>query len=194
MQEDILIKISNKIKEIRKNKKITVQQLANEAKVSKGLISQIENNRTVPSLPVLMKIVHSLQFDLTDFFKDISPNSNHQKVFIIRAKDYLPFEKEAAKGFVYKRILTRNLYGGPADFILLQLKKGARRSHIVHTDAYEYKYVIKGKVEYHIEDKKYILEEGDSLFFDGRLGHKPSNIGTTDAMMLVIYYFITNGQ
>lgn len=194
MQEDILITISNKIKEIRKSKKITVQQLADEAKVSKGLISQIENNRTVPSLPVLMNIVHSLKFDLTDFFKDISPNNNHQKVFIIRAKDYQLFEKESAKGFVYKRILTHNLHGGAADFILLCLKKGARRNQIVHTDAFEYKYVIKGKVEYFIENKKYVLEEGDSLFFDGRLGHKPSNIGNSDALMLVIYYFITNGQ
>ena len=194
MQEDILIKISNKIKEIRKNKRITVQHLANKAKVSKGLISQIENNRTVPSLPVLMNIVHALQLDLTDFFKDISPNNNHQKVFIIRAKDYKPFEKETAKGFLYKRIFTRNLYGGLADFILLSLEKGARRSQIVHTDAFEYKYVLKGKVEYLIEGKKYILEEGDSLFFDGRLGHKPSNIGKADAMMLVIYYFMTNGQ
>ncbi len=194
MQEEVLIKISNKIKEIRKNKRVTVQQLADEARVSKGLISQIENNRTIPSLPVLMNIVHSLQLDLTEFFKDISPTNNHQKVFIIRAKDYQPFEKEPAKGFVYKRILTRNLHGGPADFILLCLKKGARRNQIVHTDAFEYKYVIRGKVEYLIEDKKYILEEGDSLFFDGRLGHKPSNIGITDAMMLVIYYFITNGH
>lgn len=194
MQEDILIKISNKIKEIRKNKKITAQQLAIEAKVSKGLISQIENNRTVPSLPVLMNIVHSLNLDLTEFFKDISLSSNHQKVFIIRAKDYQLFEKETAKGFVYKRILTRNLQGGPADFILLCLKKGARRNQIVHTDAFEYKYVVKGKVEYHIENEKYILEEGDSLFFDGRLGHKPANIGNTDAIMLVIYYFIINGQ
>ncbi len=194
MQEEVLIKISNKIKEIRKNKRITVQQLADEARVSKGLISQIENNRTIPSLPVLMNIVHSLQLDLTEFFKDISPINNHQNVLIIRAKDYQPFQKEPAKGFSYKRILTRNLHGGPADFILLCLKKGARRNQIVHTDAFEYKYLIKGKVEYLIEDKKYILEEGDSLFFDGRLGHKPSNIGITDAIMLVIYYFITNGH
>ncbi len=192
MQEDILIKISNKIKEIRKDKKITIQQLANEAKVSKGLISQIENNRTVPSLPVLMNIVHSLQFDLTDFFKDISANNNNQKVFIIRSKDYQPFEKETAKGFIYKRILTHNLLSGPADFILLCLKKGARRNQIVHTDAFEYKYVIKGTVEYLIDEKKYILEEGDSLFFDGRLGHKPTNIAASESLILVIYFFITN--
>lgn len=194
MQEDILIQISNKIKEIRKARNVTVQQLANEAKVSKGLISQIENNRTVPSLPVLMNIVHSLHLDLTDFFRDISPANNQQKVFVIRAKDYQLFEKEAAKGFVYKRIMTRNMHGDPADFILLRLKKGAKRNKIVYTDAFEYKYVIKGRVEYLIDDKTYILEEGDSLFFDGRLGHKPANISNDDALMLVIYYFITNGQ
>ncbi len=72
-------------------------------------ISQIENNRTVPSLPVLMNFVRSLNFDLTEFFKDISPTNNHRKILIIRAKDYQTFEKEDAKGFVYKRILTRNL-------------------------------------------------------------------------------------
>ena len=194
MHEDILIQISNKIKEARKNKKITVQQLANDADVSKGLISHIENNRTIPSLPVLMKIVLALNFDLTDFFKGISTNNNHEKVFIIRWKEYQSSNKEAAKGFGYKRIMTRNMHGGPMDVILLELKKGASRSQVVRTDAYEYKYIIKGKVEYLIEDKKYILEEGDSIFFDGRLGHKPRNVGDASALLLVIYYFITNSH
>ncbi len=65
---------------------------------------------------------------------------------------------------------------------------------MIKTDAYEYKYIIKGKVEYQIEETKYVLEEGDSLFFDGRLPHKPANLGTTDALMLVIYFFITTDK
>ncbi|MBS1751704.1 MAG: helix-turn-helix transcriptional regulator [Bacteroidetes bacterium] len=192
MQDDILIQISNKIKEIRKAQKKTVQQLANEAKVSKGLISQIENNRTVPSLPVLMNIVLALKIDLKDFFEDISHNrENRQKIIIKTKNDYQPFEKETAKGFRYKRILTRNMDGGPVDIVLLELKKGAKRSQMIKTDAFEYKYVIHGQVEYQIENDKYIIEEGDSLFFDGRLPHKPSNIGDSDALMLVVYFFIT---
>jgi DNA-binding XRE family transcriptional regulator len=51
MQEDILIQISNKIKGARKGKNATVQELATKAHVSKGLISQIENNRTIPLCP-----------------------------------------------------------------------------------------------------------------------------------------------
>ena len=192
MQEDILIQISNKIKETRKAQKKTVQELATEAQVSKVLISQIENNRTVPSLPVLMNIVLALSIDLKDFFEDISHNRESKQKIIIKSKnDYLPFEKEVAKGFKYKRILTRNMDGGPVDTVLLELKKGAKRGHMIKTDAYEYKYMIRGKVEYHIENEKYVIDEGDSLFFDGRLPHKPANIGDTDALMLVVYFFIT---
>jgi len=192
MQDDILIQISNKIKESRKAQKKTVQELATESKVSKGLISQIENNRTVPSLPVLMNIVLALNIDLKDFFEDISHGKNGKQKIIIKAKkDYQPFEKEPSKGFKYKRILTRNMDGGPVDTVLLELKKGARRTQMIKTDAYEYKYVISGKVEYQIEETKYVLDEGDSLFFDGRLPHKPANIGQTDALMLVVYFFIT---
>ncbi|WP_316817207.1 XRE family transcriptional regulator [Pedobacter nyackensis] len=192
MEDDIILKISYRIKEIRKEKNITIQELADRAGVSKGLISQIENNRTIPSLPVLMNIVHSLKLDLTGFFKDISPADHQEKVFVIRKNDYKPLKKEAAKGFNYQRILARNIHGGPVDFVLLELKKGARRNKMVTTDAFEYKYLIKGKVDYLIEEKNYILEEGESIFFDGRLGHNLSNVGDSDAVMLVVYYFITN--
>nr|WP_227256257.1 helix-turn-helix transcriptional regulator [Pedobacter sp. MR2016-19] len=51
---------------------ITVQELADKAEVSKGLISQIENSRTIPSLMVLMDIIKSLEIDLNSFFKDIN--------------------------------------------------------------------------------------------------------------------------
>ena len=75
MQEDIIIQISHKIKEKRKAKGITVQELADRADVSKGLISQIENNRTVPSLLVLVNIIRALNLDMNEFFNDI----NHHK-------------------------------------------------------------------------------------------------------------------
>lgn len=195
MQEDVLIQISNKIKEIRKSQKKTVQELATKAHVSKGLISQIENSRTVPSLPVLMNIVLALNIDLKDFFEDISHNKDgRQRVIIKPASDYQPLEKEPAKGFLYKRIITRNMAGGPVDTILLELKKGANRPQMIKTDAFEFKYVIRGTIEYLIENERFILEEGDSLFFDGRLPHKPANIGDTDALMLVIYYFLTSAK
>jgi quercetin dioxygenase-like cupin family protein len=149
----------------------------------------------VPSLPVLMSIVQSLNLDLNDFFKDISPKKKApQKVIFKSPKDYQTFEKEYAKGFLYHRMFTRNVQSGPVDFVLLELKKGARRNRMIQTESFEYNYMIKGKVEYNIEDKTYVFSEGESLFFDSRLGHKLANIGNSDALMLVVYFFITNSK
>ena len=53
MQEDIIIQISKRLKDIRKEKDITLQQLADATGVSKGMLSQVENSRTIASLTVL---------------------------------------------------------------------------------------------------------------------------------------------
>jgi transcriptional regulator with XRE-family HTH domain len=191
MQDEILIQISNKIKDVRKEKNITIQDLANKAQVSKGLISQIENNRTIPSLPVLMKIIDALNLDLTDFFKDMSSRKKAaNRIELKKPKEYKPFEKEYAKGFLYRRMFTRTIHGRPVDFVLLELKNGARRTRNVKTESLEYNYMIKGKLEYEIEDQKFIFQEGESLFFDSRMPHKLSNIGGVDATMLVVYFFL----
>ena len=190
MTEDIIIQISNKIKEKRKAKGITIQELADKAEVSKGLISQIENNHTVPSLLVLINIIRALNLDMNEFFNEIGQEQQTSKVIIKQEASYQVFEKEAAKGFLYKRVLTRSVKNYPVDIVILELKKGARRNQMVKTDAYEYKYIIQGKVEYQVENEKYTLNTGDSLFFDGRLGHKPANIGDDDAKILVIYFFL----
>jgi len=98
MTEDIIIQISAKIKEKRKAKGITIQELADKAEVSKGLISQIENNRTVPSLLVLINIIRSLNLDLNEFFHEIGAEQQSSKVIIKQEAAYQVFEKEAAKG------------------------------------------------------------------------------------------------
>lgn len=193
MQDDLLLQVSSTIREIRKKNDITIQQLADKAKVSKGLISQIENNRSIPSLPVLMSIIQSLNVDVNDFFKDIRLNTKAPaKTEVKRHEEYRIFEKEPTKEFIYKRIFTRNLKGIPIDIILLELEEGAKREQLVTTAAFEYKYIIKGTVEYLIHGKKHILHEGDSLFFDGRQPHKPANVGAGKALILVIYFFMTD--
>ena len=83
MHEELLLLIGDKIKKKRTGKNVTVEQLANKAGVSKGLISQIENNRTVPSLPVLFNIIHSLEEDLRTFFEDMHDSSGNNHILII---------------------------------------------------------------------------------------------------------------
>src|SRR5579871_416508 len=104
MNEELILLLGDKIKTKRTQKNITLEQLANKAGVSKGLISQIENNRTVPSLPVLFNIIHCLDEDLKTFFEDMHDTSIKGNVLIVRKGQEKLFGKEPVKGFSYKRI------------------------------------------------------------------------------------------
>ncbi len=193
MEEDILIQISNRIKERRREKNITVQELAVRANVSKGLISQIENSRTIPSLMVLIEIIKALEIDLNEFFKDIRSKSANLPILVKRKNDYDHFEKEHATGFLYHRIFTQSINPSTVDIVILELEPDASRP-LVETDAFEYKYIISGEIEYQFNEEKIILNQGDSMLFDGRIPHTPKNMGTTTASMLVIYFFEEKGK
>jgi len=188
MEDDILIQISNRIKERRRDKNITVQELATQANVSKGLISQIENSRTIPSLIVLIDIIKALEIDLNEFFKDIRTKSKLSPILIKRKEEYEHFEKEHANGFHYQRILTRFIDHSTVDIVILNLEPNATRP-LVETDAFEYKYILAGEIEYHFNDERIHLSQGDSMLFDGRIPHTPVNLGTQTASMLVVYFF-----
>ncbi len=109
MQDDILIQISNRLRELRKDKNITLQELADKAGVSKGLISQVENSRTIPSLLVLLSIIKELDIDLNEFFRDINLHPPDNKTILKKSTDYTAFEKENAQGFGYQRIFSTSV-------------------------------------------------------------------------------------
>ena len=60
------------IKEIRKQKNITLDELSKRSGVSKTHINDIENNRKEPTLTIAISIAKALNVQLTDLFKIIS--------------------------------------------------------------------------------------------------------------------------
>ncbi len=93
--DDYLIGIGKRIKEIRKNGSLTISEIAMRAGVTAGLISRIENGRTIPSLPVLLKIISSLDIEVTDFFSGL-PQSNGANFIVSRKEDNTFIEKDAS--------------------------------------------------------------------------------------------------
>jgi transcriptional regulator with XRE-family HTH domain len=188
MQEDIIIQISNRLKEIRKDKNITLQELADKAGITKSMLSQVENSRTIPSLNVLFNLIKGLEIDLNDFFKNINLQQSGSKVVFKKKNDYQKFEKENAEGFYYQRIFTTTFEEYHLDFVLLRITPNAKREPVI-TRAFEFKYLLQGNLRYTIGEEVYEMEAGDSLFFDANEWHNPENTGTTDAVLLVVYFF-----
>lgn len=66
----ILLKIGEKIKELRILNGLTQQELADRCELSKGFISQVERELTSPSIATLMDILESLGTNIRDFFNE----------------------------------------------------------------------------------------------------------------------------
>lgn len=188
MTDQILLRIGKKIREIRQKQQATLHEIAENAQVSKGLLSKIENGRTIPSLPVLIAIIQTLKVDMNVFFEGIDLPQPAR--FVHRKKsEYTPLEKEDALGFLYRYILSQNVAGLAFEAVILDLQPGSRREKVA-TDGYEFKYVLKGEVTYHLGEEIVVMQEGDSLFFDGKIPHVPVNQTDQPVQMLVIYLLL----
>lgn len=180
--------IGKRIRDIRKERNLLATDIAKRANVSNGLISRIENGRTVPSLPVLLAIIQALEIQPVDFFGDLS-NDQELKYVVIPSSEYTPIVKETeAQGFVYRNIFGKHFSSVGCEFVLLTLAPKCKRD-VVETDAFEFKYIISGACAYRIGDSIVELGTGDSIFFDGRIPHVPINNNDTDCVMLVVYLF-----
>lgn len=187
--EDYLIGIGKRIKEIRKQGNKTISDIAKLAEVTGGLISRIENGRTIPSLPVLLKIINSLDIEVTEFFNGMA-KVNGANFIVSRKEDNSSIEKEdSAVGFNYTYIFGKQLSSLGFETVLLEVQPNSEREKVT-TDAYEFKYMLTGECYYIIGEEEVLLKEGDSVFFDGRIPHVPVNRSDASTKMLVIYFFI----
>ena len=186
---NFLIGIGKRIKIIRKKQKLTINEVATNAGVSNGLISRIENGRTIPSLPVLLELISALKIDASTFFKDIE-NSQSRKYIHISKKQQQLIEKEVeAEGFTYHHIFSKGLSAIGFEAVILNITPNSKREKVV-TDAWEFKYIISGSCTYYIGEDKIIVNKGDSLYFNGKTPHLPYNHTAQDCTMLVLYFFI----
>jgi len=189
--DDFLIGIGKRLKSIRKKEGYTISSLANSAGVSNGLISKIENGRTIPSLPVLLELISALKIDVSTFFEGVEKKTG-AKFIRIKKEDQQFLEKELeAEGFSYYQIFGKSLNAIGFEAVLLTVSPNSKRNKVI-TDAWEFKYIISGECTYIIDNEEVLVKEGDSIYFNGRLPHVPENRSAKDCVMLVLYFYSDN--
>ncbi len=185
-----LISLGGRIKEIRKQEKFTLQELADRTGLTAGLLSKIENFRTVPSLPVLMSIATALQVDLAELFAGMS-FAHKPKWLLIRHSDQKPVEREESDGMSYSVILETALNAVNLQVLLVTVQPGVKREP-VSGEGDEMLYILSGKMEYRLGEDRVQLQAGDTLFFDGALPHAPVNPHKSPVTLLACYFLREN--
>lgn len=186
MEDELISRIGKRIKTLRKERGLTLQVLSERSSVTKGLLSKIENSRTIPSLPVFFKLIRGLEINTKDFFENIA--LLHGKNYLhIKRSDYQVIQKEVRPGFEYQFILGQTLLNNTMEAVLLTVHPKAV-SQPTTTDGFEFKHIISGRCNYVIDGEHILLEEGDSLYFDAAKPHYPVNGFKKKVVMLVLYF------
>ena len=155
-------RLGSKIRELRKEMGLTMQQLADLVGVNYTTIYRVETGKVSPSVALLSDIAHHLGHSITSLLAE-----ERNQLTLIRAKDQPLVESEQMalrllmpKGIINEKISISLGKGSPGEIV---------GSH--ETPGYELSYVIRGKCVFKYGDTDHKLEEGDLVYFDGKVKH-----------------------
>lgn len=175
--------LGDKIRKTRKAKGLTINELADQIKVTSGYISQIERDLIDPSMSVLRRISKALETPLSVLFSSEVPAD----VTIVEY-DKRTTIKFGNVNMEYEYITPFKGKGGKAGNIeafKFVLKPGQWSSTGFEiNEAEECIWVIKGDIEYHTGESVYVAHEGDSVYVEEDKGHRLYNPGEVDAVGL----------
>lgn len=167
--------LGEKLKHIRTARALSLEDLAKKTSLTRSFLSQIEKNRTSPSISSLIKIANSLGVRIGDLFLEEKSMEN----YIIRenGRESYAFEKNKIK-VEHLAPRKKDLKFEP---MLIHLGVGGTSGKISAPEAY-FCFVLEGKVELSIGEEVHVLTKGDSIYLDTSLEHTWKNIGETEAV------------
>ena len=169
------MEIGQKIKEIRLRRGLTQDELASRCELSKGYISQLENDISSPSIATLMDILNILGVTLPDFFTE----PKEEKV-VFTQQDF--FESQNGEGT--NVWLIPNSQKNEMEPIVLTLPEGATSDIRYPFEGEEFGYVLDGRITIVVGETEYKAKKGDAFYLSGNREHYIKNTGTKDAKVL----------
>ena len=167
------MKIGEKIRDLRLYCDLTQEELADRCELTKGYISQLENDLTSPSIATLIDILYALGTDLKEFFSDIEK------------EEKLCFNKNE---FIEKKTdeyvlnwLVPNAQKNTMEPTHIKLFAGKSTDEDFPHEGEEFGFVIKGEITLVVGKRKIKVKKGESFYFSANKVHKIMNNGKVDA-------------
>jgi transcriptional regulator with XRE-family HTH domain len=183
------VNVGEKVKNLRESKNITREELSERSGLNLDQIVSIEENTNLPSLAPLIKIARVMGVRLGTFLddndelgpvvtrktdKNKSISFSNNAVEKRKHMDYYSLSK--AKSGRHMEPFIIDIIASEAEFTL--------SSH----EGEEFIYVLEGMVEINYGKDSYVLESGDSIYYDSIVAHHVHAYRNTDAKILAVVY------
>ena len=169
--------IGRKIRRLRTKLGLTQEELAARTELTKGFISQLENDITSPSIATLMDILEALGTDIAAFFND---RADARVVFTPDDT----FEKADDDAGTLIRWLVPNAQKNALEPILVTIAPGGKTEELDPHEGEEFGHVLSGTVTLVDGDAKHRVKKGDSFYLHPQGVHYLLNNGKTPAKVL----------
>ncbi|KAA6322085.1 HTH-type transcriptional regulator SinR [termite gut metagenome] len=182
--------VGEKITILRESKSITIEELAERSNLALEQVERIENNIDIPSLAPLIKIARVLGVRLGTFLDD----QEKKDVVICRkneAIETVSFSNNATR--LRKHMRYHSLAKSKADrhmepFIVDVFPTNVIDFILSSHEGEEFIVVMEGTMEVYYGKNIYILEEGDSIYYDSIVPHHVHAYKGKAAKILAVIY------
>lgn len=157
LKQGVVMIIGEKIKSLRLQKNLTQEELANRCELTKGFISQIERDKTSPSIATLVDILESLGTDLQSFF-----NEKDKEKIIFTQEDVFVQENEDLKHRI--EWIVPNAQKNDMEPIIITLD--AKGTSVVHKpfEGEVFGYVLSGAIRLHLDESSFEVHKGQCFY------------------------------
>ncbi|WP_123609515.1 helix-turn-helix domain-containing protein [Mobilisporobacter senegalensis] len=169
--------IGSKIKELRIQKNLTQEELADRAELSKGFISQLERDLTSPSIATLVDILQCLGTNLEEFFT----NTTSEQVVFKKTDFFEKYDNELNNKVQW---IIPNAQKNMMEPILLTLDPGGSTYPDNPHEGEEFGFVLSGNINIHIGSKVYKAKKGEAFYFTPNKKHYITASSKTGASLL----------
>jgi len=167
--------IGKRVRSVRLQRMMSLQELASRTNLSKSLLSKIENGKVSSPVSTLFTIAKALNTKITYFFNDRDENL---PIILVRKNERRQFHRVNAHfGYTYEALGYKRKEKLMEPFILYMDKKTAKNVAFSHPGE-EILFMLDGTWEFKHGDQKLTLRRGDCIYFDASIPHSGRPVGS----------------
>lgn len=183
------LNIGQKIRKLRKEERLTLQDLSDLSGLSKPLLSQIENDQVIPPIATLLKIAKGLKVGIHFFFEE---EEDRQKFVLLRSDNHKSSRRRAGndspQNYLYHTLAPGMRHKSMEPF-LIEFEDGEWNDSLLYKhEGEEFIYMLSGELEFHYGSETMVLKPGDSIYYDSSESHGYISLGNERAKAVAVLY------
>jgi len=175
--------LGSNIRTIRKRKRITIAQICEETGLSQGFLSQVETNKTSPSIATLENIAQALQVPLAYLLLQ-----KEDSMSIVRKEERMTTTTGTQQLKVEHLSSSKNM-----KMMIVEFPPGSSIGDEPHAhEGEEVHVVLQGRIYAEHGDTAAYFNAGDSFSWPSCIPHAVKNVGDEVAIILITVYNDSN--